>query len=169
MAETNTDPMVGSLAPVNADTDTDADRWKFRYFGGNADAGCNESGQHGTSGRSSGSAVDAASTGDAALEDEEIYLALMEHGEDTIIVNPMMIGPMPLQQPASTSLPSAETSTVMAQMALEDDAIAASAQWSGRAKHPNMPCMHPAHNRKYALSSSSSPQTLKSAEKPQSY
>ncbi|MGB0233301.1 MAG: flagellar hook-length control protein FliK [Candidatus Puniceispirillaceae bacterium] len=104
------------------------------------------SGQRGT-GRSSGSEADAALPGDAVLVDEDDLASLdREPGEDTLPANPMMIGPMPLQQQAGTSLPVTETSAVMAQMALEDEAV--------------MPLQH-----KGAALSSSALQTMKSAEK----
>ena len=124
-AETDADPMVGGLAPVNADTDANLD--------GNSDilaamqaVAAMMSGQRGT-GRSSGSEADVASPDDAVLVEEDDLAGLdVEPGEDMISANPVMIGPMPLQQQASTSLPAAETSAVMAQtaqMAFEDEAV----------------------------------------------
>ncbi|MEK9622904.1 MAG: hypothetical protein VW292_11925, partial [Alphaproteobacteria bacterium] len=97
VAETDADPMVGGLAPVNADADTDAN------LDGNSDilaamqaVAAMMSGQRGT-GRSSGSEADAASPGDAVLVDEDDLASLDgEPGEDTLPANPMMIGPMPL-------------------------------------------------------------------------
>ena len=123
-AETDTDPMAGGLAPVNADADTDANP------DGNSDilaamqaVAAMMSGQRGTD-RSSGPEADATSPGDAVLVDEDDLASLDgEPGEDTLPANPMMIGPMPLQQQAGTSLPAAETSAVMAHMALEDEVV----------------------------------------------
>ena len=150
-AETDADPMVGGLAPVNADADTDANP------DGNSDilaamqaVAAMMSGQRGT-GRSGGSEADVASHDDAVLVDEDDLAGLDgEPSEDTIPVNPMMIGPMPLQQQAGTSLPAAETSAVMAQMAFEDEAVMPH-QHKGRAvsKPRHLPRIHPALNRKW--------------------
>ena len=179
-AETDADPMVGGLAPVNADADTDANP------DGNSDilaamqaVAAMMSGQRGT-GRSSGSEADAASPGDDVLGDavlvDEDDLAGLDGapGEDMITANPMMIGPMPLQQQAGTSLPAAETSAVMAQaaqMAFEDEAVMPH-QHKGRAVlNTPTPSPHPsgAQLQMAALSSSSSLQTMKLAEKHQSH
>ena len=94
-----------------------------------------------------------------------------EPGEDMTPANPMMIGPMPLQQQAGTSLPAAETSGVMAQMAFEDEAVMPH-QHKGRAVLNNpTPVPHPsgAQSQMIPLSSSSSLQTMKLVEKPQSH
>jgi len=123
-AETDADPMVGGLAPVNADADTDANP------DGNSDilaamqaVAAMMSAQRGT-GRSSGPEADVTSPGDAVLVDEDDLASLDgEPGEYTLPANPMMIGPMPLQQQAGKSLPVAETSAVMAHMALEDEVV----------------------------------------------
>ena len=123
-AETDTDPMAGGFAPVNVDADTDANP------DGNSDilaamqaVAAMMSAQRGT-GRSSGPEADATSPGDAVLVDEDDLASLDgELGEDTLPVNPMMIGPMPLQQQARASLPAAKTSAVMAHMALEDEVV----------------------------------------------
>ena len=123
-AETDADPMVDGLAPVNADADTDANLY------GNSDilaamqaVAAMMSAQRGA-GRSSGPEADATSPGDAVLVDEDDLASLDgEPGEDTLPANPMMIGPMPLQQQAGTSLPAAETSAVMAHMAHEDEVV----------------------------------------------
>ena len=179
-AETDADPMVGGLAPVNADADTDAN------LDGNSDilaamqaVAAMMSGQRGT-GRSSGSEADAASPGDGVLGDavlvDEDDLAGLDGapGEDMIPANPMMIGPIPLQQQAGTSLPAAETSAVMAQtaqMAFEDEAVMPH-QHKGRAVlNTPTPAPHPsgAQLQMAALSSSSSLQTMKLAEKHQSH
>ena len=175
-AETDADPMVGGLAPFNADAETDANP------DGNSDilaamqsVAAMMSGQRGT-GRSSGSEADAASPDDAVLVEavllEEDDLAGLdgEPGEDMISANPMMIGPIPLQQQAGASLPAAKTSAVMAQMALEDEAVMPH-QNKGRAllNNPTL-SPHPSgvHSQMAALSSSS-PQTMKSADKSQSH
>ena len=174
-AETDGDPMVGGLAPVNADADTDAN------LDGNLDilaamqaVAAMMSGQRGT-GRSSGSEADVASPDDAVLVEEDDLAGLDgEPGEDMISANPMMIGPMPLQQQAGTSLPAAETSAVMAQtaqMAFEDEAVMPH-QHKGRAVlNAPTPAPHPsgAQLQMAALSSSSSLQTMKLAEKHQSH
>ena len=88
-AETDTDPMVGGLAPINADADTDANP------DGNSDilaamqaVAAMMSGQRGT-GRSSGSEADAASPVDAVLVDEDDLAGLDgEPGEDMISSQP---------------------------------------------------------------------------------
>ena len=83
----------------------------------------------------------------------------------------MMIGPMPLQQQAGTSLPAAKTSTEMAQMAFEDEAVMPHQHKGRAALGTPIPAVHQsgAQSQMAALSSSSSLQTMKSAEKPQSH
>jgi flagellar hook-length control protein FliK len=166
-AETDADPMVGGLAPTNADADTDANP------DGNSDilaamqaVAAMMSGQRGT-GRSSGSEADAASPGDAVLVDEDDLASLDgEPDKDTLPANPMMIGPMPLQQQAGTSLPVTETSAVMAQMALEDEAVMP-LQHKGRAMlNTPAPTLHSSAGQSHmAALSSSALQTMKPAEK----
>jgi len=166
-AEIDTDPMVGGLAPVTADADTDANP------DGNSDilaamqaVAAMMSGQRGT-GRSSGSEADAASPGDAVLVDEDDLASLDgEPDEDTPPANPMMIGPLPLQQQAGTSLPVTETSAVMAQMALEDEAVMP-LQHKGRAMlNTPAPTLHSSAGQSHmAALSSSALQTMKPAEK----
>jgi len=168
-AETDTDPMVGGLAPVTADADTDANPdGNSGFLAAMQAVAAMTSGQRGT-GRSSGSEADAALPGDALLVDEDDLISLdREPGEDTLPANPMMIGPMPLQQQAGTSLPVTETSAVMAQMALEDEAVMP-LQHKGRAM-PNTPApsLHSsAGQSRMAALSSSALQTMKSAEKAQ--
>ena len=122
--EADTDPIADGLAAVSADADTDANP------DGNSDilaamqaVAAMMSGRRGTD-RSSGPEADATSPGDAVLVDEDDLASLDgESGEDTLPANPMMIGPMPLQQQAGTSLPAAETSAVMAHMAHEDEVV----------------------------------------------
>ena len=123
-AETDTDPMVGGLAPVNADADTDANPGENSdIFAVMQAVAAMMSGQRGTD-RSSGSESGATSPGDAVLVDEDDLASLDgESGEDTLPANPMMIGPMPLQQQTGTSLPAAKTSAVMAHMALADEVV----------------------------------------------
>ena len=167
--ETNTDPMTCDLAPVNADADTDANP------DGNSDilvamqvVAAMMSGQR-DMGRSGGSDANAASPGDAVSVDEDDLAGLDgEPNENRISVNSMMIGPMPLQHQTGTSLPVAETSGGMAQMALEDEAVMPH-QRNDRAVL-NTATSHPsgAQLQKAALSSSYSLQTLKFAEKSQS-
>ena len=171
-AETDADPMVGGLAPVNADADTDANP------DGNSDilaamqaVAAMMSAQRGT-GRSSGPEADATSPGDAVLVDEDDLASLDgEPGEDTLPANPMMIGPMPLQQQAGASLPAAETSAVMAQMALEDEAIMLHQRKSRAVLNNPMPASYPsgAQSQMTTLSSSPSLQTMKFAEKSRSH
>ena len=137
-AETDIDPMAGGLAPVNADANTDANPE------GNSDilaamqaVAAMMSGQRGTD-RSRGSEADTKSPGDSVLVGEDDLAGLDGGpGEDTLPANPIMIGPMPLQQQAATSLPAANTSAVMAHMALEDDVIMPR-QHQGRAVLQNM-------------------------------
>ena len=170
-AETDADLMVGGLSPVNADVDTDPNS------DGNSDilaamqaVAAMMPGQRGT-GRSSESEADAASPVDAVLVDEDDLAGRdIEPGGDMISANSMMIGPIPLQQQASTSLPATETSAAMAQMALEDEPVM-SHQYKGRAVLNNpKPAPHPSGvQSQMAALSSSSPQTMKSADKPQSH
>jgi flagellar hook-length control protein FliK len=91
-----------------------------------------------------------------------------EPGEDTLPANPMMIGPMPLQQQAGTSLPAAETSAVMAHMAFEDEAIMPHPHTSRTAVNTAMHSQHPSAGQSHmAALSSSALQTMKPVEKAQ--
>jgi len=166
-AETDTDPMVGGLAPVTADADTDA------IPDGNSDilaamqaVAAMMSGQRGT-GRSSGSEADAASPGDAVLVDEDDLASLDgEPDEDTLPANPMMIGPMPLQQQAGTSLQVTETSAVMAQMALDDEAVMPLQHKDRAMLNTPAPTLHSSAGQSHMTAlSSSALQTMKPAEK----
>ena len=171
-AETDVDPILGSLAPVTADANADAN------LDGNSDIlaamqalAAMVSGQRGAGG-SIGLGSDAASVGDTVLADEDDLVGLDgEPGEDTTLANPMVIGPMPLQQNAGASLPVAETSAVMAQMAFEDEAVVPHLR-KGRAM-PNTPisALHPsgAQSERAASPSSSLLQTMKSSLKSQSH
>ncbi len=169
-AETDVDPILGGLAPVNADANADANsdgnsdilaamQAVTAMMSGQREAGC-----------SSGSKSNAASIGDAVLEDEDDLARLDgEAREDTTLANPMMIGPMPLQQQSGTSLPAVETSAVMAQMAFEDKAVMPHLR-KGRAV-PNIPTYapHPSGTQSQLTTLSSSPllQTMKFGENPQ--
>ena len=110
------------------------------------------------------------SSGDAVLVEEDDLAGLDgEPDEDMISANPMMIGPMPLQQQASASLLMAETSAAMAQMALEDEAVMPH-QHKGRAvlNNPTPASYLSGVQSQMVALSSSTPQTMKSADKPQS-
>ncbi|MEK9710709.1 MAG: hypothetical protein VW456_10765, partial [Alphaproteobacteria bacterium] len=127
-------------------------------------------GQRGTV-RSSEPGADVASQDDILLVDEDDFTGLDgKPDEDMILINPMMIGPMPLQQQAGTALPAAETSAAMAQMALEDEAVIPHPN-NGRAVLNNpILSSHPSGAlSQMAALSWSSPQTMKSADKPQSH
>ena len=168
-AETDTGPMVDGLAPDNADADTDA------YPDGNSGilvamqaVAAMMSGQLGT-GRSSGSEADAVSPSDTVLVDEDDLASLdREPGEDTTQANPMMIGPMPLQQQAGTSLPVAGTSAVMAHLALEDEAVMPPQHKYWAMRNTRASAQHPTAGQSHmAALSSSSLQTMNRAEKAQ--
>ena len=162
VAEDVADPMVGGLAPVNAESDTDANQH------GNADilaatqaVAMMVSGQRGTALKDELSADLDKSAKDSSFIFED---------DDIIGVNPMMIGPMPMQQQTGTSLPVTDTSAVMAQMAFEDE-VTMLRQNKGRAVlNTLISSPHPsgAQSQMSELSSSFSPQTIKSFEKPQS-
>ena len=173
-AETVADPMVGGLTPVNADADVVADT--DANPDGNSDilaamqtVAAMMSGQH-LKNRSGGSVADVASHDDTVLVDEDEFTSLDgTPSEDTNPVNPMIIGPMPLQQQAGSALAATETSIEMAQMAFEDEA-GMSHQHKGRATlGAPVPLVHQsgAQSQMAALSSPSL-QTMKSVEKPQS-
>lgn len=168
--ETDADPIVGGVGPVNSDVNKDANP------DGNSDilalmqaVAAMMSGQYNKS-RNSGPKADAASHDNTVLLDKDEFSGLDgEQSEDTIPVNPMMIGPMPLQQQAGTTLPAARPSTVMAQMTFEDEAVMPH-QLKGRtAQSASIPVMHQSGTllQMTALSSPSL-QTIKSAEKSQS-
>ncbi|MGA1022305.1 MAG: flagellar hook-length control protein FliK [Candidatus Puniceispirillaceae bacterium] len=172
-AEPDADPMIGGLGPVNADADTDANP------DGNSDilaamqaVAAMMAGQRGT-GRSSESEADVASQDDILLVDEDDFTGLDgKPDEDMIPINPMMIGPMPLQQQAGTALPAAETSAVMAQMAMEDEAVMPHQHKGRAALGAQIPAAHQSSvqsQMQMAALSSSSPQTMKSAEKQPSH
>ena len=172
-AEPDADPMIGGLGPVNADADTDANP------DGNSDilaamqaVAAMMAGQRGT-GRSSESEADAAPQDDISLVDEDDFTGLDgESDEDMIPINPMMIGPMPLQQQAGTALPAAETSAVMAQMAFEDEAVMPHQYRSRAALGAQIPAAHQSSvqsQMQMAVLSSSSLQSMKSAEKQPSH
>ena len=113
---------------------------------------------------------DAASPVDAVLADEDDLAGLDgEPGRDMISANPMMIGPMPLQQQANTSLPAAETSAAMAQMALEDEAVMAHQHKRAVLNNPTSAPYPSGVQSQMAALSSSSPQTMKLADKHQSH
>ena len=173
-AETDTDPMLGGLAPINADADPDANP------DGNPDiltamqlVAAMMSDPRGT-GRSSRSEANAASPGDAVLVDEDDLAGLDgEPGEGIVPANLMTIGPMPLQQQVGTPLPAAETSPVLAQtaqMALEDEAVMSHQQRGQAVLKNQIPTPHSSGvQSQTAALLSSSPHTMKSANEPQAH
>ena len=169
-AETGADLTVGGLGPVDADADNDADpNGKSDILASMQAVVAMMSGQHSKS-RSGGSEADAASQEDAVLVDEDELASLnAEPSEDTTPVNPIMIGPLPLQRQIGTSLPAAVTSTVMAQMAFEDGAVMPHQQKGVAAQSIPIPATHQTGPQtQIAALSLPSLQTMKSAEKSQS-
>ena len=171
-AETDVDPILGGLAPLSADANTDTNP------DGNSDilaamraVAAMMTGQRGA-GLSSGPVSDASSIADAVLLDEDDLAGFdVKPGEDTTLANPMMIGPMQLQQQAGKSLPAAETSGVITQMAFEDEAVMPQLRKGRAVPNTSIPARQPlgAQSQISALSSPSLLQTMKSVEKPQSH
>ena len=171
-AENDVDPILGGLTPVNADANADANP------DGNLDilaamqaVAAMMTGRR-EAGRGSGSVSNVALIGDAALvEGDDVASLDGEPGEDTTIANPMMIGPIPSQQQAGTSLPAPETTAVMAQMAFEDEAVMPQLQRGRSVPNTSIPAPNPsgAQSQMIALTSSSLQQTMKSDEKPKSH
>lgn len=174
VAETQVDPLLGGLAPVNADAHTDNSQdGNSNILAGMQAVAAMMSGQHSKS-PTKGSDADFVSRGDAILEDEgDLANFHGEPAESTIPANPMMIGPMPSQQQVGTSRQATKTVAVMTQMPLEDDATMPH-QHTGRTV-PSIPIPHlhlssaQSQMRMAASSSSSSGQNVKSTEKAQKH
>ena len=171
-AEIDVDPILGGVAPANADANADSNPDENSNILATMQAvAAMISSQSGT-GRVSGPDSNAKSVGDNVLADEDDLAGFDgERGEDMTLANPLIIGPMPLQQQACTYLPAAGTSAVMAQMAFEDEATMPHLR-KGHAV-PNIPIPAPhlsgAQSQMTTLSSSSLLHTMKSAERQQSH
>ena len=169
-AETEADLSVGGLEPVNADADNDADpNGKSDILASMQAVVAMMSGQQSKS-QTRRSEADTASQEDAVLVDEDELASLnAEPSEDTTPVNPIMIGPLPLQRQVGTSLPAAVTSTVMAQMAFEDGAVMPHQQKGVGAQSIPIPAT-PQTGAQMQIAALSLPslKTTKSSEKPQS-
>ena len=104
---------------------------------------------------------------DKRIKDEQVRLD--GHNIDTeevVSANPMMIGPMPIQQQVGNSLPVAQTSAVMAKMAFEDEAVISHQHTNKAAFSKVEHSLHPSTGQsQLAALSSSLPRGIKPDEK----
>ena len=160
--EPDSDTMLGGIAQANANADSDGSP------DGNSDilsamqaVAVMMSGKRG-----------AGQEGKLSAESERLVIddSVIADDDDTVGANPMMIGPMPLQQQAGTNFPAAETSALMAQMALEDDAVMPHQRKGPAALNTSITALHAsgAQSRVAELSLASSQKAVKAAEQPQS-
>ena len=156
--ETDDDLAVGGLEPVNAHANIDANPVESSDILVAMQAvAVMMSGQRGTGLKDGLSAESEKSLkDDSAIVDED----------DIVAANLMMIGAMPLQQQAGTDLTAAGRSAVMAQMPFEDEAFMPHQQKSRAVLDTPKTVLHPAgaQSQMTPLPSSSSLQTIKSAE-----
>ena len=170
--ETKTNPLLGGLAPVNAEAHTDNSQdGNSNILAAMQAVAAMVSGQGGKS-SIKGSEADFVSRGHSFLDDEhDLTNFNVEPSESTTPANPMMIGPMPSQQHIGTSLEATKTLAVMAQKPLWDDAIIPHQHQGRSVLNTPIPHLHlsiaQSQMRMAASSSSSSMQNVKSTKKSQ--
>ncbi len=158
-AENNSDPMAEGIAPVDADTESSVNPERDLNILAAMQAMAEMiSGRRGT-----GIKDELSAEPDKAITDDNLIV----EDDDIVDTNPMVIGPMPLQQQLATPLPAAETSAVTAQMAFEDDAVMPHQRNDWVKPIPQRTTSHSTglQLQMAALPSSSLPQTMKPAAK----
>jgi flagellar hook-length control protein FliK len=119
--------------------------------------------------RSKGQKSELSDVDDKFIGDESILTDDYKvDAEEFVSANPMVVGPMPDQQQTGTSLSAVHTSTVMAKMALEDEAPISHQNTSRTSLNTAVLGLHPSvgHSQMSALSSSAL-KSVKSDEKAQ--
>lgn len=162
-AETTADDMVGGSSLVNTNTDSDANlNESSNILEAMQAVAAMVSVQRGMGLKDQVSAE----PDESMVDDSSIV-----EDDDIVSANPMMIGPMPLQQQNSTYLPAAKTSALMAEMAFENE-VPLPHQHKDLVKLiPTRPALRPSSVQMQMAESSSSfsLQTMKSTETPQSH
>jgi len=162
-AEKDADSMAGDIPLVNTDTNPDANlNGNSNILAAMQAVAAMMSGQRGMSLKD-----EVLAKPNEPMMDE----SLIVEDDDIVDANPIMIGPMPLQQQIAIYSPAAEASAVTAEMAFEDE-VPVPQQHKDLVKPiPQRTALHPSGVQMHLAESSASAslQTMKSNQKPQSH